>query len=442
MKLKTHINNYFKLKENGTTVRTEITAGLTTFMAMAYILAVNPMILSACGMEYSKVFTATAIVSFIATMLMGLVAKLPFALSTGMGMNTLFSYTVCLGMGYSWRWALTAILFEGIIFIILSLLNIREAIVNSIPDPLKKAIGAGVGFFIAYVGLKNAGIIVSSESDLTTLNPHWYSGSSGVAMLGILITSLLVIRKVKGGLLFGMIITAIIGIPFGITAFAGGSFIPDTPYMFQFAFEEVFSSGKSITDFLAITFTFLFLDLFDTMGCIIACAGKCGMIQQDGSIRNIKQAFLADSIGTTCGALFGTSTVTTFAESSVGVSAGGRTGLTSITTGVMFLLAMFLEPVFASIPSAATTPALIMVGVMMITDIRTVDFTDMKEAIPVFVTIITMLCASNISDGIMFGILFYVIFDLFTDRGKNLRKATWAITILFAIRIIITILSN
>lgn len=434
------MESFFHLKENGTNVKTEIFAGISTFMAMAYILAVNPMILSASGMESPRVFTATALASFIATMIMGLFARLPFALSAGMGMNTLFSYTVCINMGYSWRWALTAVFVEGIIFMVLTFLNIREAIIASIPASLKNAISAGVGLFIAFLGLKNSGVIVAHESDLTALNPDWFKGTSGLALLGILLTAFLLIRKVKGAILLGMLITAVIGIPLGITQYAGGSFLPAAPYFFPFAFGEIVVSGKSMIDFLIIVFTFLFFDMFDTVGCLIACAGKSGIVRADGSIPHAKEALLADSVGTAAGAVLGTSTVTTFVESSVGVAAGGRTGLTSITTAVMFLLALFLQPVFASIPAAATAPALVIVGVMMVGSVREIDFDDYKEAVPAFLTIILMVCASSISDGIMFGILSYVILQLVSGNVRSLKPTIWGITVLFLVRIALTIL--
>ncbi len=430
----------FKLKENGTSVRTEIMAVITTFMTMAYILAVNPMILSASGMDFGKVFSATAIASAVACLLMGLLANLPFALSAGMGLNALFSYTVCLGMGYSWKWALTAIFVEGIIFIILTVTNIREAIVVSIPDNIKKAIGAGVGLFIAYIGLKNAGIIKGDEANLTALNPEWYKGAPLLAIIGLLITGFLVIKKVKGALLIGMVVTTIIGIPLGVTTYAGGSFVPTSPYFFQFAFGEIFSNSKSIFDFLVIVFTFLYFDMFDTVGTLIACAGKSGMIEKDGSIPRCKQALMSDAVGTVVGASLGTSTITTFVESSSGVSEGGRTGLTTITVGFLFLVSLFLEPLFGSIPGAATAPALIIVGVMMITPIKDIDFEDYSEAIPAFLTIVLMVCASSISDGIMFGILFYVILKVLTGKAKEIKGLTYLVAALFVIKLILSIL--
>lgn len=431
------MEKYFKLKERGTDVKTEIMAGITTFMTMAYILAVNPFFLSEAGMDFGKVFAATAIASAIATMVMGLFANLPFALSAGMGLNAFFAYTVCLGMGYSWQWALTAIFVEGIIFLLLTFCNIREAIVNSIPDNLKKAIGGGIGLFIAYIGLKNAGIVIADEGNVSALNPEWYKGASGVAVIGIIITSILLVKRVKGALLIGIVATTLVGIPFGVTSYAGGSFIPTTPYFCEFAFGEIFSSSKAIFDFIIIMFTFLFVDMFDTVGTLIGCAGKSGLIREDGSIPNAKEALFADSIGTTCGAMFGTSTITTFVESAAGVAEGAKTGLTAVTVSVLFIISLFLEPLFGSIPSAATAPALIIVGVMMITPITEIDFTDYSEGIPAFLTCVFMVCASSISDGIMFGILSYVITKIFAGKASELRVTTWVVAVLFLAKIVV-----
>lgn len=434
------MEKFFKLKERGTDVKTEIMAGITTFMTMAYILAVNPGILSDSGMEFGKVFAATAIASAIATLIMGLLANLPFALSAGMGLNAFFTYTVCLGMGYSWKWALTAIFLEGIIFILLTFCNIREAIVNSIPDSLKKAIGAGIGLFIAYIGLKNAGIIVADAGTVSALSGEWYKGPALVAIIGLIITSVLLVKKVKGALLIGIIATTLIGIPFGVTSYAGGSYLPSAPYFCEFAFGEIFSSGKTIFDFIIVMFTFLFVDMFDTVGTLIACAGKSGIVKKDGTIPKCKEALMADAVGTTAGAMLGTSTVTTFVESASGVSEGGKTGLTAVTVGILFIASLFLEPLFGSIPSAATAPALIIVGVMMITPVTEIDFTDFSESIPAFLTIAFMVCASSISDGIMFGILSYVILKTVTGEAKKLNAAIWVVALLFLAKIVVGIL--
>ncbi len=431
----------FHLKERGTTVKNEIIAGITTFMTMAYILAVNPGILSACGMEFGKVFAATAISSALATLVMGLVANLPFALSAGMGINAFFSYTVCLGMGYSWKMALTAVFCEGLIFIVLTIFNIREAIVSSIPSNLRKAISASIGLLIAYIGLQNAGIIVPNSTTVSALNPRWFAGTGGLAMLGLLIISVLMIKKVKSAVLLGIILTTLIGIPMGVTKYAGGSYLPAAPYFMEFSFGEIFSSSKSVFDFIVILFIFLFVDLFDTVGTLIGCAGKSDLIRPDGSIPNCKEALLADAIGTTAGAMLGTSTVTTFVESATGVAVGGRTGLTAVTTSILFLLSLFLAPLFGSIPSAATAPALIIVGALMVTSIKELDFSDYTEGIPAFLTIIFMVCAYSISDGIMFGIISYVLLKSLSGHFREVNKTSWILVGLFVLKIVFNAIS-
>ena len=426
----------FHLKEHGTDVRTEIIAGATTFMTMAYILAVNPAILSACGMDFANVFTATALASAIACFVMGFYANLPFALSAGMGLNAMFAYTVCLQMGYSWRWALSAVLVEGLIFIALTVTNVREAIINCIPSSLKKAISSGIGLFIAFVGLKNAGIIVADESNITALNPTWYKGAPLITLIGIVIMGVLLVKKVRGAVLLGILAATVIGIPFGITQYAGGSYIPPAPYFCEFAFSEIFADNESVTNFLFVVFTMLYFDIFDTVGTLIACSEKCGMIKEDGSIPSAKQALMADAIGTTAGAILGTSTVTTFAETSSGVSEGGRTGLTAITVGALFLLSLFFEPIFGSIPSAATAPALIIVGVMMFSPIKEMITDNFTEAIPFFLTIIMMVCSSSISNGILFGVLSYVILKVLTGHGKEMSFMTYVVGALFILKVL------
>lgn len=424
------MEKFFKLKERNTTVKTEVMAGITTFLTIAYILAVNPGILSEAGMDFSKVFAATAIAASLATLVMALLANLPFALAPGMGLNAFLTYTVVLGMGYTWQFALTAVFVEGIIFLILTAANIREAIVNSIPANLKRAIGVGIGLFIAFIGMQNAGIIVGGAT-LVSLNPDWFSGASGLAMVGLVITGILLAHKVNGALLIGIIVTTIIGIPFGIAKYAGGSFLPPAPYFFPFEFSNILS-----IDFVVVVFTFLFVDMFDTVGTLIGCATKADMIQEDGSIPNCKEALFADAIGTTAGAILGTSTVTTFVESSSGVVEGGRTGLTALTVSVLFALSLFLAPLFGSIPSAATAPALIIVGVMMMSPVKDIEWDDMTEAIPAFLTMIFMIVAYSIADGIMFGILSFVLLKLFTKKTKDISKMTWVVFALFVIKII------
>ena len=425
------MEKFFKLKERKTDVKTEVLAGITTFLTMAYILAVNPGILSAAGMDFSRVFAATAIASAIATLVMALVANLPFALAPGMGLNAFLAFTVVLGMGKTWQFALTAVFVEGIIFLILTAVNIREAIVNSIPANLKKAIGVGIGLFIAFIGMQNAGIIVNNDATLVGLSRSWFTGPAGLAMLGLAITGVLLAFKVKGALLIGIIATTVLGIPFGITKYAGGTYMPPAPYFFPFEFSNILS-----LDFVVVVFTFLFVDMFDTVGTLIGCATKADMIQEDGSIPNCKEALFADAVGTTVGAVLGTSTVTTFVESSAGVVEGGRTGLTALTVAILFALSLFLAPLFESIPSAATAPALIIVGVMMMTPVKEIEWDDMTEAIPAFLTIIFMLVAYSIAEGIMFGIISYTLLKLFTKKGKEISIMTWVVFALFVLKII------
>ena len=425
------------LKKAGTDLKTEIMAGITTFLAMAYILAVNPGILSASGMDAGSVFTATALSSAIATLVMGLVANLPFALAPGMGLNAFLAYTVCLTMGYSWQFALTAIFCEGIIFLILTAFNVREAIVNSIPANLKKAIGVGIGLFIAFIGLQNAGIVVDNGATLVGLNIT--SNTAIVAFIGLVVTAILTAYNVKGGILIGILVTTIIGIPFGVTQFSGFASMPPSiaPTLFKFNFSEVFAH---FPDFIIVMFTFLFVDMFDTVGTLIGCAGKADMINADGSIPNCKEALFADAIGTTVGAMLGTSTVTTFVESSTGVVEGGRTGVTAIVTAGLFLLSLFLSPLFLSIPSAATAPALILVGFFMMSPVKDIDFSDPTEGIPAFLCILMMVCAYSISDGIMFGILSYVIIKACSGKAKQITVPTYIVALLFVVKIIINVI--
>ena len=425
------------LKKAGTDLKTEIMAGITTFLAMAYILAVNPGILSASGMDAGSVFTATALSSAIATLVMGLVANLPFALAPGMGLNAFLAYTVCLTMGYSWQFALTAIFCEGVIFLILTAFNVREAIVNSIPANLKKAIGVGIGLFIAFIGLQNAGIIVDNGATLVGLNIT--SNTAIVAFIGLVVTAILTAYNVKGGILIGILVTTIIGIPFGVTQFSGFASMPPSiaPTLFKFNFSEVFAH---FPDFIIVMFTFLFVDMFDTVGTLIGCAGKADMINADGSIPNCKEALFADAIGTTVGAMLGTSTVTTFVESSTGVVEGGRTGVTAIITAGLFLLSLFLSPLFLSIPSAATAPALILVGFFMMSPVKDIDFSDPTEGIPAFLCILMMVCAYSISDGIMFGILSYVIIKACSGKAKQITVPTYIVALLFVVKIIINVI--
>lgn len=424
----------FKLESFETNVKTEMLAGLTTFMTMAYILAVNPGMLSETGMDIGAVFTATALASFIGTMVMAFHANLPFALAPGMGLNAFFVYTVVFQMGYSWQFALTAVLLEGIIFIILTIFNIREAIINSIPENVKKAISVGIGLFIAFIGFTNAGIIVQGQGvplmlgDLT-------APSAIVAIAGLLLMAVLLSKNVKGALFFGIVGATILAIPLGVTSiptldsFTG---VPSLkPIMFQFRFDQIFT-----VDMVIVLFTFLFVDMFDTVGTLIGVSEKAGMITEDGKIPNVKQALMADAVGTTFGAMLGTSTVTTYVESAAGVAEGGRTGLTAFTTGILFFLALFFAPLFLMVPGAATAPALIIVGLFMMSPIKKIDFTDYTEAVPAFLTIIIMPLAYAISEGIIFGILSYVLLKVFSGRQDEVPKLSYLLALLFIIKII------
>lgn len=395
-------------------LRTEITAGITTFLTMAYILAVNPNILSETGMDKGALFTTTVVISAATTLLMALYAKLPFALAPGMGLNAFFAYTVCLILGYSWQFALTAVFIEGLIFILLTLTNIREKIVYLIPDTLKNAISAGIGLYIAFIGLQNAGIIVNSDATLVSLG-NLTSGSAMLGIIGIILTSILLVRNVKGALLIGILATTIIGIPLGVTHYNGIFSTPPSisPIFFKFEWDKIFT-----TDMFVIVFTFLFVDLFDTIGTLIGVCTKAG-IMTNGKIPRLKQAFLVDAIGTTAGAIMGTSTVTTFVESASGVNEGGRTGLTSFVTALCFTIAIFLAPFFLSIPGAATAPVLVLVGLMMMTAVLKIDFQNYSESIPAFICIVMMPLAYSISDGIVLGHISYVIINLLCGKYRN-----------------------
>jgi AGZA family xanthine/uracil permease-like MFS transporter len=426
------MEKFFKLKEKGTDVKTEIMAGITTFLTMAYILAVNPGILSQAGLAGEKVFAATILGAVIATLVMSLYANLPFALAPGMGLNAFLTYTVCMGMHKTPQFALTAVFVEGLIFIALTACNVREAIVNAIPANLKKAIGAGIGMFVAFIGLQNAGIIAGGAT-LVQLSDNWFKGPALLAMVGLVITGILMARKVTGAMLLGIIITTIIGIPFGITKYSGGSYVPPAPYFFPFDFAAV---AADPFDFIIVMFTFLFVDMFDTVGTLIGCATKTNMIRDDGSIENCKQALFADAIGTTAGAIFGTSTITTFVESSSGIAEGGRTGLTSLTVAVLFLLSWFLSPLFLSIPSAATAPILIIVGALMMEPVVQIDWKDITEALPAFLTILFMVCAYSIADGIMMGILTYVLINFLSGHKNKMNTMMWVLFALFLLKVI------
>lgn len=429
------LEKFFNLSGNKTTVKTEVLAGITTFMTMAYILAVNPDILSAAGMDKGAVFTATALSALIATLVMALYAKLPFALAPGMGLNAFFAFTVVLGMGHSWQFALTAVFIEGLIFILLTAFNIREMIVNSIPMNMKHAISVGIGLFIAFIGLKNAGVIVSSPATFVTLGDITNlteNGGAAVALVTLVITGVLLALRIKGALLLGIIIGAIIGFPFGITHLpASFDLTPPSlsPIFAKFEWAQIFT-----LDMLLVVFTFLFVDMFDTVGTLIGVSSKANMLDKEGRVPRVKQALMADAVGTTVGAVLGTSTVTTYVESAAGVSEGGRTGLTSLTTAGLFLLAIFLSPLFLMIPGAATAPALILVGAMMMSPVKNIDFDDFTESIPAFLTIVMMPLSYSISEGILFGVLSYVLLKVLTGKFKDISIVTVVLAILFLLK--------
>ncbi|HSO86043.1 MAG TPA: NCS2 family permease [Draconibacterium sp.] len=429
------LEKFFNLKHNKTTVRTEILAGITTFMTMAYILAVNPDILSATGMDKNALFTATALSALIATLVMALVAKLPFALAPGMGLNAFFAFTVVLGMGHTWQFALTAVFLEGIIFLILTFFNIRELIVNSIPLSLKHAISAGIGLFIAFIGLQNAGIIVNNDAVLVGLGKM---GSPAVliALGGIILTAVLLALRVKGALLIGIFAATLAGLPFGVTKMPEGSMVslpPSlTPIFWKFEFTQVFTF-----DMMIVLFTFLFVDMFDTVGTLVGVSSKAGMLDKDGKVPRVKQALFADAIGTTAGAILGTSTVTTYVESASGVAEGGKTGLTSLATAVLFAIALFLAPLFLMVPAAATAPALVLVGFFMMTPILNINFGDYTESIPAFIAIVMMPLTYSIAEGIVFGMLSYVLLKLLTGKIKDLTVVMVVLAVLFILKFLI-----
>jgi len=455
-----NLDKIFHLKENHTDVKTEVMAGITTFMTMAYILAVNPNILSASGMDRGSVFTATALSAFIATCLMALLSNYPFVLAPGMGLNAYFTYTVVLGMGYTWQQALAAVFAEGIIFILLSLTNVREAIFNSIPMNLKHAVSVGIGLFIAFIGLQNAKIVVGNDSTLVSIFSFKSSVAEGtfssqgitvlLALIGILVTAVLLAKDVKGSILWGILITWVLGIICQLTHlyvpnadigyysllpdFSNGISVPSMmPTFMKMDFSIVFS-----LDFVVIMFAFLFVDMFDTLGTLIGVASKADMLDKDGKLPKIKGALLSDAVGTTVGAVCGTSTVTTFVESASGVAEGGRTGLTSIVAGILFALSLLLSPIFLAIPSFATAPALIVVGYLMLTSVTKIDFSDMTEAIPCFIAIIAMPFMYSISEGISMGVISYVVINLITGKAKEKKISVlmYVLAILFVLKYI------
>ena len=455
------LEKVFKLSENKTDAKTEILAGITTFMTMAYILAVNPSILSATGMDSGAVFTATALAAFIGTLLMAIFANYPFALAPGMGLNAYFAYTVVLGMGYSWEYALTAVFAEGIIFILLSATNIREAIFNAIPQNLKAAVSVGIGLFIAFIGLQNAKIVIGGSTLLQLFSVDKYNEVNGVsasfndvgitvllAIIGIIVTGILVVKNIKGNILWGILITWLLGIICQFT----GLYVPNADLGF-YSLLPNFSNGLSIPslspifckldfsgifslNFIVILFAFLFVDLFDTIGTLIGVSAKADMLDENGKLPRIKGALMADAVATTVGAVIGTSTTTTFVESASGVSEGGRTGLTSVTPAILFGLSLFLSPIFLAIPSFATAPALVIVGLYMLTNVTNIDFNDMSEAIPCYVCIIAMPFFYSISEGISMGVITYVALNLITGKAKEKKVSIlmYVLAVLFILK--------
>ena len=452
------LEKLFKLKENGTNVKVEVMAGITTFMTMAYILAVNPNILSASGMDANAVLLATALASFLGTILMAFLANYPFALAPGMGLNAYFAYTVVLNYGYSWQIALMAVFAEGLIFIVLSVTNVREAIFNAIPMTLKSAVSAGIGLFIAFIGLQNAKIVVNNDSTLVSYQNFKTDFSSIgmgalLALIGVLITGFLLIKKVKGGILFGILITWVIGIVCELIGLYKPnpelgmySVIPAAFISFDFSalgntfgqvFKADFGALKSITEFIVVIFAFLFVDIFDTLGTLIGVSSKANMLDKDGKLPRIKGALLADAIATSAGAVLGTSTTTTFVESASGVTEGGRTGLTAVVTGLLFLLSVIFSPLFLTIPSFATAPALIIVGFYMIASVAKIDWENMLEAIPAFLCILSMPLMYSISEGIAMGVISWTILHLCAGKTKGkVSILMYVLTVLFILKYI------
>ncbi|MCR5594878.1 MAG: NCS2 family permease [Lachnospiraceae bacterium] len=442
------MEKFFKLNENGTNVKTEVIAGLTTFMTMAYILAVNPAILSASGMDPTAILIATALASFIGTVCMALMANYPFALAPGLGLNAYFAYTVCGAMGYSWQFALFAVFVEGIIFVVLSVTNVREAIFNAIPLTLKKGVSVGIGLFVAFIGLQNGSIVVNNDSTLVSLVSFKTDFTNvGIcallAIIGTFIIAILHYKKVKGSILIGVLITWVLGIICQLTGlYTGNSVLPQWSTFnlgaLGLTFGKCFSSEAfanfRILDFIVIMFSFLFVDVFDTIGTLIGCANKANMLDKDGKLPRIKQALLADAVATSAGAILGTSTTTTFVESSAGVSEGGRTGLSAIVTGLMFLLAIFLSPIFIAIPGFATAPALIFVGFLMITAVADIDFNDLTEAVPAYLALVAMPILYSISDGIAVGVISYVVINACSGKAKKISPLMYVLAVLFVLK--------
>ena len=427
------LEKLFAFNTKETTVRTEITAGITTFLTMAYILAVNPNILGETGMDKGALFTTTVLMSALPTIFMALYAKLPLALAPGMGLNAFFAYTVCLVMGYSWQFALTAVFLEGLVFLLLTVTNLREKIVDVIPNALKNAISAGIGLYIDFIGLQGAGIIVNNDATLVSLG-DLTTGSALLGAIGIIVTSILLVKNVKGALLWGILATTLIGIPLGVTQINGVFSTPPSiePIFMQFEWSQIFTKEMVI-----IVFTFLFVDLFDCIGTVIGVANRAGLIKEDGKIPHLKEVFMVDSVSTAAGAVMGTSTVAVYVESAAGVNEGGRSGLTAFVTGICFLLALFFAPLFLAIPAAATTPVLVLVGLMMMSSVLKIDFNDYAEAIPAFICVLLMPLTYSISEGIVLGHLSYIFINLLSGNYKKMTVGMYILAIFFLIKFLV-----
>ena len=427
------LNKLFGFDPTQTTIRKEIVAGITTFLTMSYILAVNPSMFSELDMPGGAVFTSTALAAIIGCVAMAFYGKLPFGLAPGMGLNAFFVYSVCLGMGYSWQFALTAILLEGLVFILLTVTNVREAIVNAIPLSLRNAIGAGIGLFIAFIGLESAGVVVANDSTLVTLGDIT-SGSALLALIGLVITGFMFMRNTPGAILIGILTTMLIGIPMGVTEFKGVVSHPESiaPIFCQFELDKIFT-----LDMVVVVFTFLFIDMFDTVGTLVGVCTKANLVDDKGNIKRIKQAFMADAIATTAGAMLGASTTTTYVESAAGVAQGGRSGLTALAVAGCFAVAMFFSPLFLSIPSAATAPALIIVGLLMLEPIVKIPFDDFTESIPAFVCIIMMPMTYSISNGILLGMIAYVLMNVVSGNYKKITPAMYILAVLFILKFVL-----
>ena len=427
------LEKLFGFNPKETTLRTEIMAGITTFLTMAYILAVNPNILGETGMDKGALFTTTVLMSALPTIFMALYAKLPLALAPGMGLNAFFAYTVCLVMGYSWQFALTAVFLEGLVFLLLTVTNLREKIVDVIPNALKNAISAGIGLYIAFIGLQGAGIIVNNDATLVSLG-DLTTGSALLGAIGVIVTSILLVKNVKGALLWGILITTLIGIPLGVTKINGVFSTPPSiePIFMQFEWSQIFTKEMVI-----IVFTFLFVDLFDCIGTVIGVANRAGMVKEDGKIPHLKEVFMVDSISTAAGAVMGTSTVAVYVESAAGVNEGGRSGLTAFVTGICFILALFFAPLFLAIPAAATTPVLVLVGLMMMSSVLKIDFNDYAEATPAFICVLLMPLTYSISEGIVLGHLSYIFINLLSGNYKKMTVGMYILAAFFLIKFLV-----